>query len=172
MTKREDLGKLIYQGKTTEVIDFLQQSVSYVPPNKIEIWSRIENYSATQLYDKFHEVLEILDPKYQFLDISDPKAGLNIDSIRSERTLLIKQSIATLLVESFQTNINEESKKNPDFLRDSVRSYLEGRSPSLLMPSLFNGLWEIVEKIAFKERLNEAQICAAWSVSLCVSPLN
>lgn len=152
---REDIGKLIYQGRTNDVIKILEVEYSYPPTSKVEIWLTIENrnYSATQLYEKFYEVLNLLDPK----------ADLNRDRIMLERTRILIPSITTMLEEFFQANIRQEIRKNSnDFLLKVVPTYLEGKSTHLL----FERLWEILEQIRRKEGLNENQICCAWAVCL------
>jgi hypothetical protein len=151
---REDLGKLIYQGKTNEVMECLKAECD-PPTSKMEIQLTIENrnYSATNLYEKFYEVLHLLDPK----------ADKNRDRIRLERTPILVQSITTMLEEVFRANIRQEISKNShNFLHEVVPTYLEGKSTHLL----FEGLWKILEMIRLKEGLDENQICCAWAVCL------
>jgi hypothetical protein len=151
---RQYLGELIYQGKTNEVMECLKVECD-PPTSKMEIWLTIENrdYTATKLYEKFYEVLEILNPK----------ADLNRDGIILEITPILRPSITTMLEEVFQANIRQEMRKNShDFLRKVVPTYLEGQSTHLL----FEELWKILEVIRLKEGLDENQICCAWAVCL------
>lgn len=155
---RQDLAELIYQGKTSEVMECLKIQCD-PPTSKMEIRLTIENhnYSAIKLYEKFSEVLNLLDPK----------ADLNRDRIKLERTPILMKSITTMLEKVFQVNISQEIRKDSyNFLRKVVPTYLEGKSTHLL----FEKLWEILEHIRRKKGLNKNQICCAWAVCLICHP--
>jgi hypothetical protein len=158
---RSYLGKFIRQGKTNEVMVYLEALLSFPPRTKMEIGSNIENYSATQLYEKFYEVLDLLGPEQEDTEDDTKKSEILLTNLKISRTL--KESISTMLCESFQTEINQEIKKNPDFLRKVVPTYLESKDTRLL----FERLWKILEELGKEHGFNEEQICCAWAVSLC-----